>query len=70
MDNQALLFETICERRADGIMLCPARGTPPETIVRYSRQLPTILITRYLAGVEVDYVGIDNELGRGAQLSI
>ena len=51
------------ERRADGIMLCPARGTPPETIVRYSRQLPTILITRYLAGVEVDYVGIDNELG-------
>ena len=31
--------------------------------MRYSRQLPTILITRYLAGMEVDYVGIDNELG-------
>ena len=63
MENQERLLATMRELRADGIILCPARGTPPESIVRFSRQLPTILITRYLAGIDVDYVGIDNELG-------
>lgn len=31
--------------------------------MRLSRQLPTALITRYIAGADVDYVGADNELG-------
>lgn len=51
------------ERSADGIILCPARGTPAEAIARFSRQLPIVLIARYLAGADVDYVGADNELG-------
>ena len=63
MDNQERLLATMRELRTDGIILCPARGTPPETIARFSRQLPTILVTRYLVGIDVDYVGIDNELG-------
>ena len=63
IESQRLLLATMRECRTDGIILCPARGTPPEAIVRLSRQIPTVLVTRYLAGVDVDYVGIDNELG-------
>ncbi len=63
IDSQERLLATMRECRADGIILCPARGTPLETIARLSRQVPTVLIARYLAGVDVDYVGIDNELG-------
>lgn len=63
LQNQERFFATMRERSADGIILCPAPGTPPETIRRLSRQLPTVLIARYLAGVDVDYVGADNELG-------
>ena len=63
INNQKLLLATMRECRTDGIILCPARGTPPETIAGFSHQIPTVLITRYLAGVDVDYVGIDNELG-------
>ena len=63
IDNQERLLATMRERHIDGIIMCPARGTLPETIARFSRQLPTVMVTRYLPGVAVDYVGIDNEVG-------
>ena len=61
--NQERFVETMRERGTDGIILCPARGTPAESIESLARQLPTVLVTRYLAGLDIDYVGTDNELG-------
>ena len=63
MDNQDRLLATMRERSADGIIICPARGTLPDSIERFSRQVPTVMVVRYLAGIKVDYVGVDNELG-------
>ena len=63
IDNQERFIETMRERGTDGIILCPARGTSADSIESLARQLPTVLITRYLAGLDIDYVGTDNELG-------
>ena len=63
MENQERFLDTMRERSTDGVILCPARGTPAETIEQLSPQLPTVQITRYVAGVDVDYIGTDNELG-------
>ncbi len=63
IDTQERFFETMRERGADGIILCPARGTSAESIKSLARQLPIVLVTRYLPGLNIDYVGTDNELG-------
>jgi LacI family transcriptional regulator len=63
-DKQDRLLEAMHEYGADGILLCPAKGSPPETIQRLRDwHLPFVLVTRYLREVEADYVGADNVLG-------
>jgi LacI family transcriptional regulator len=57
------------EYGVDGVLLCPARGTTPDTIAHLHRwRLPFVLVTRYLDSVEVDYVGADNV--RGAEMAV
>jgi LacI family transcriptional regulator len=56
------------EYRADGVLLCPATGTSAQTILHLRQaRLPFVLFTRYVDGVEADYVGADNL--RGAELA-
>ena len=64
LDKQDRLLATMHGYQIDGLLLCPARGTPLESI-DHLRQwgLPFVLITRYLPGSEVDYVGADNVAG-------
>jgi LacI family transcriptional regulator, galactose operon repressor len=63
-DRQSRMLEAMQAYGVDGILLCPAKGTAPETVARLRRwRLPFVLVTRYLDGVDADYVGADNVLG-------
>jgi LacI family transcriptional regulator len=62
--KQERLLAMLGEYRADGVLLCPAEGTRADTIHALQRaQLPVVLFTRDVDGVEVDYVGADNTAG-------
>jgi LacI family transcriptional regulator len=64
IDRQDYLLGAMQEYGVDGILLCPAKGTSPDTIERLRAwRLPFVLVTRYLSDVDVDYVGADNVLG-------
>ncbi|HVA88580.1 MAG TPA: LacI family DNA-binding transcriptional regulator [Chloroflexota bacterium] len=64
LEKQDRLLATLHENNADGVLFCPSVGTPRATIDALSRwRLPVVLLVRYLAGLELDYVGADNALG-------
>lgn len=64
LNKQEKLLATMEEHSADGILLCPARGTSVETIEKLKRsRLPFVLFARYIHGIETDYVGADNIVG-------
>jgi LacI family transcriptional regulator len=68
LNKQERLLAMMQEYRADGVLLCPATGTSTQTIARLRQGgLPFVLFTRYVDGVEADYVGADNR--RGAELA-
>jgi LacI family transcriptional regulator len=69
LEKQERLLAMMHEYRSDGVLLCPANGTSAQTIVHLRQvRLPIVLFTRYVDGVEADYVGADNV--RGAELAI
>ncbi len=51
------------EHGVDGILLCPTRGTLPDSVARVAQLIPVVLIVRDLADLEVDYVGADYTAG-------
>lgn len=52
------------EHRADGLVLCPAAGTDPATLMRLrDLGMPCVLMSRDLAGTALDYVGHANQRG-------
>ncbi len=62
--RQDRILKTMQEYRTDGILLCPAVGTPFQMIKHLQlTQFPLVLTIRDLPGIEVDYVGADNVLG-------
>jgi DNA-binding LacI/PurR family transcriptional regulator len=66
LGKQERLLSTLQEYSADGILLCPARGTTLATIEKLQRfRLPFVLVGRHLPGIQTDYVGADNILGAG-----
>jgi len=68
LNKQERLLAMMQEYRADGVLLCPATGTAAQTIVHLQQgRLPFVLFTRYVDGVETDYVGADNL--RGAEVA-
>jgi LacI family transcriptional regulator len=64
LGKQERLLSTLQEYSADGILLCPARGTTLETIEKLQRfRLPFVLVGRHLPGIQTHYVGADNIVG-------
>jgi LacI family transcriptional regulator len=64
LEKQSRILTALQENNADGVLFCPAVGTPHETVEMLSAgQLPVVLIVRYLFGTDADYVGVDNVLG-------
>jgi LacI family transcriptional regulator len=68
LEKQSRLLEMMHGYQVDGVLLCPTRGTSPDAIEKLRRwKLPFVLITRYVAGIEADYVGAEN--ARGAKMA-
>ena len=62
--KQDRLLAAMHENNADGVLFCPAQGTPRAVIDRLRHwRLPVVLLVRYLFDVDVDYAGADNVLG-------
>src|SRR5579859_4720856 len=57
LDKQGRILTALQENNTDGILFCPADGTPRETVeTLFSRQLPVVLVVRYLFDIDADYV--------------
>ena len=66
--RQLNFLQTLRQYRVEGVLLTPAIATPKEHIEQLlAWKLPVVQVTRYVAGVESDYVGNDNQAG--AQLA-
>ena len=62
--KQDRLLATLYENNADGVLFCPAVGTPPAAVdALIRRRLPVVLLVRYLPAIDLEYVGTDNVLG-------
>ena len=61
--RQMHFLETLREYNVDGLLLTPAVGTPKAHLTRVLEWgLPIVQVSRYVAGVDTDYVGNDNRL--------
>jgi LacI family transcriptional regulator len=62
--RQARFLSTLREYNVEGVLLIPAIGTPRAAVEQLMEwHIPLVLVTRYVPGVECDYVGNDNRLG-------
>ncbi|HSW16469.1 MAG TPA: LacI family DNA-binding transcriptional regulator [Ramlibacter sp.] len=62
--RQLKFLQTLRQYRVEGVLLTPAIGTPKSHVEQLLEwQIPMVQVTRYLAGVESDFVGNDNRLG-------
>ena len=63
VDTHQHLGTTMLERDVDGLIVVPPAGVEESTMRKLARHIPVVLLTRYIPDLEMDYVGIDNELG-------
>ena len=61
-DLQHRLVKSLVERNVDGIVLIPAHGTTPSDLPELLAT-PLVLMARRLNGMDVDYVGAQNQDG-------
>jgi LacI family transcriptional regulator len=65
--KQERLLATMHENNADGVLFCPAEGTPRAAVdALHAWRLPAVLLVRYLFDADMDYAGADNALGAEA----
>jgi LacI family transcriptional regulator len=63
-ERQDRFIATMREYNADGLILAPAVGTAPASIERVRRwRMPCVMVSRWVAGVEMDFAGNDHRLG-------
>lgn len=61
--RQVRFLDTLREYNVEGVLLTPAVGTPKAHVARLLEwRVPVVQVTRYIPGVETDYVGNDNRL--------
>ena len=62
--RQMNFLHTLRQYRVEGVMLTPAIGTPKPHIQQLLQwDVPVVQVSRYVNGVDSDYVGIDNCMG-------
>lgn len=62
-DHQEEFIKALIEHRADGLIISPTNGTDLKSLEPiFSKKLPTIMITRYVEGAKLDFVGNDGVL--------
>lgn len=61
-DKKSLeLIDLFNERRVDGFIIIPSPGIQDKIKALQKQNLPLVLMDRYFEGLDIDYVGIDNE---------
>lgn len=61
--RQLRFLQTLREYKVEGLLLTPAIGTPKAHVeMLLEWRVPLVQVTRYVAGVQTDYVGNDNPL--------
>ena len=61
--RQLRFFETLREYNVEGLLLTPAAGTPKAHLARVLEwRMPLVQVSRYIPGIDTDYVGNDNRL--------
>ena len=71
LTKQDRFMATMQEHGVDGILLCPAHGTPPEQVARVAALMPTVLMVREVGDTyasAIDYVGAD--YAAGAEMAV
>lgn len=62
--RQARFLDTLLEYNIEGVLMTPAIGTPKAAVERlFKRGVPLVMMSRYVPGIDTDYVGSDNHLG-------
>ncbi|RCV88677.1 LacI family DNA-binding transcriptional regulator [Billgrantia montanilacus] len=62
--RQQRFLERMREHRVDGILLCPAEGTPPTLVETLNAwKLPCVQVLRHIGTPPFDYAGTDFRLG-------
>jgi LacI family transcriptional regulator len=62
--HQDRFIDTMREYNADGLIICPAEGTTPESLKRVADLgVPCVQISRYVKGVSLDFAGNDHRKG-------
>jgi len=62
--RQQRFLETLRQYHVEGLLLTPVVGTTKAHLMQLLEwQVPVVQVTRYVTGVETDYVGNDNRLG-------
>ena len=61
--TQNAITMKMLERMVDGLIIVPAEGTSAESLRTLVAGTPTVTVARYVSGADLDYIGIDNELG-------
>lgn len=63
-ERQTWFLETVRQHNIDGIVICPAETTTAADVRRVlAWRIPVVFASRYVQGVDVDYVGVDNHRG-------
>ncbi len=63
LEHQERFIRALIEYRSDGLILSPADGTDLQSLAPiFKRNLPTVLIARFIEGSKLDFVGNDGEL--------
>jgi LacI family transcriptional regulator len=62
LGHQERVLSGLLENQAEGVLICPARGTRKSLRQRLGGT-PSVLVTRYLGGRSFNYVGADNQKG-------
>ncbi|MDJ1158376.1 LacI family DNA-binding transcriptional regulator [Chelatococcus sp. SYSU_G07232] len=64
LEKQARVLSTLREYRPDGMILCAAGGTTPESLNQLTAAgIPVVQVSREIAGVDLDFVGSDDARG-------
>jgi LacI family transcriptional regulator len=62
-DLEAQRLRSLVARQVDGIVISPAHGVRSHEAVAWAAgQLPLVQVDRYVAGVDSDWVGVDDDL--------
>jgi len=63
LERQSRFVDSLVQHNADGLIICPAVGTEAQHVRPISeKRIPTVLISRRIEGVNLDFVGNDEEL--------